>query len=146
LNPNWEVVETAGKMKSVEIFLTFMIVGANRNVLLSKYSRISARQRARMNTFWGDPSWQEAAYKEQRSLFHDMDKLLKQPNIEIANAYKKRLLEVAGFKYVPDPIPMKTTTGSVMYYLFFATHNEIGAKIIRSIFKKYRTAGIIYGN
>lgn len=33
LNPKWEVVQTAGEMKSVEIFLNFMIMHANRNVL-----------------------------------------------------------------------------------------------------------------
>ena len=33
LNPNWEVVETAGTMSSIEIFLNFMIMDANMNVL-----------------------------------------------------------------------------------------------------------------
>ena len=33
LNPNWEVVEAAGKMRSIEIFLNFMIMDANMNVL-----------------------------------------------------------------------------------------------------------------
>ena len=33
LNPNWDVVKTAGKMQSIEIFLNFMIMDANMNVL-----------------------------------------------------------------------------------------------------------------
>lgn len=34
LNPKWEVVQTAGVMKSIELFIIFMIMHANRTVLL----------------------------------------------------------------------------------------------------------------
>ncbi len=63
LNPNWEVVEKIGKMKSVEIFLNFMIMDANMNVLWTDPSRVLKSQIDRMNTFWGDETWREAAYK-----------------------------------------------------------------------------------
>ena len=33
LNVNWEVLQKAGKMKSIEIFYNFMIMDANMNVL-----------------------------------------------------------------------------------------------------------------
>jgi three-Cys-motif partner protein len=146
LNLNWEVVETAGKMKSIEIFLNFMMMDANRNVLWKNPDLVPEDQIKRMNAVWGDSSWRESAYKEQKSLFTDMDKLLKQPNIEVAKAYKKRLQKIAGYKHVLDPIPMKNTRSATIYYLFFASNNDKGASIMRSIFKKYRAAGIIYGN
>ncbi|MFH0911871.1 MAG: three-Cys-motif partner protein TcmP [Planctomycetota bacterium] len=36
LNPNWEVVQTAAEMKSIEIFLNFSIMDINRNILSRK--------------------------------------------------------------------------------------------------------------
>jgi hypothetical protein len=32
---------------------------------------------------------------------------------------------------------MRNTTGAVVYYLFFASPNETGAKIVKDIFRKY---------
>ena len=36
LNVNWEVLQKAGEMKSIEIFYNFMIMDANRNVFLAQ--------------------------------------------------------------------------------------------------------------
>lgn len=44
LNPNWEVVRTAGKMRSIEIFLNFMIMDANMNVLWKYPDKVSEAQ------------------------------------------------------------------------------------------------------
>jgi len=139
LSPKWEVVETGGRMKSIEIFLNFMIMDANRNVLWSYPEAVPSSQIERMNEFWGDNSWRGIAYKSRPGLFGDM--LEKATNQDIIRAYQDRLKEVAGFKYVPDPIPMRNSRGVTIYYLFFASHNETGAKIARAIFKKYKDFG-----
>jgi hypothetical protein len=62
-------------------------------------------------------------------------------NQMIAEAYRKRLKEVAGFKYVPEPIPMRNSKNAVVYYLFFASPNETGAKIVGEIFGGTVTTG-----
>ena len=49
---------------------------------------------------------------------------------------------LTGFKFVPDPMPMRNSKGAVVYYLFFASHNEAGDRIARSIFRKYRNRGV----
>jgi three-Cys-motif partner protein len=139
MNPKWEVVETAGRMKSIEIFLNFMIMDANRNVLWGNPHAVPVAQTARFNEFWGDDSWREIAYKSQSGLFGDMPE--KTTNLEITRAYQARLKEIAGFKHVPDPIPMRNSKGVTIYYLFFASQNETGAKIARNIFKKYKDFG-----
>lgn len=143
LNPDWEVVQKAGQMKSIEIFLNFMIMDANMNVLWRNPDRVSAEQIKRMNTFWGDETWREAAYESKPGLFGDIEQ--KAPNAAIIAAYQKRLKEVAGFKYVPDPMPMRNTKGVVIYYLFFASHNRTGDKIARDVFKKYSHRGTVDG-
>jgi three-Cys-motif partner protein len=136
LNPRWEVVETAGKMRSIEIFLNFMIMDANMNVLWSNPDAVPAAQAARMTAFWGDDSWRKAAYKIEKGLFGDMEE--KAGNEAVVAAYRQRLQKVAGFKYVPDPIPMRNSRGATIYYLFFASHNSTGSRIAESVFKKYR--------
>jgi hypothetical protein len=64
------------------------------------------------------------------------------PNEDLAQAYRERLKKVAGFKYVPDPLPMKTRTGSTIYYLYYAAPEskggEIGNRIVSHLFDKYR--------
>jgi three-Cys-motif partner protein len=143
LNPNWQVVLTAGQMKSIEIFLTFMIMDANMNILKKRPDQVAAAQAARMTAFWGDDSWREAGYRKRRGLFEDIEE--KESNAEIAAAYQKRLKNVAGFSFVPGPLPMRNTKGSVIYYLFFASHNQTGDKIAQAVFKKYRGTGVSHG-
>jgi three-Cys-motif partner protein len=137
LNPNWEVVETAGRMRSIEIFLNFMIMDANMNVLWRNPDSVAPEQAKRMTKFWGDESWRSAAYRTEPGLFGPMEE--KAPNEAIIAAYRKRLKDVAGFKHVPEPLPMRITTGAVVYYLFFASHNSTGNKIAEHIFAKYRS-------
>lgn len=135
LNPNWEVVFTAGRMKSIEIFLNFMIMDANRNILWGNPDKVQAAQVDRMNAFWGEDSWRKSAYTREAGLFGEIEQ--KACNEAVVNAYRKRLKEIAKFKYVPKPIPMKNSKGITLYYLFFASHNGTGDKIARAIFKKY---------
>jgi three-Cys-motif partner protein len=136
LNPNWEVVEAAGRMRSIEIFLNFMIMDANMNVLWKNPDSVAPDQAHRMTKFWGDDSWRAAAYTTEQDLFGTFEQ--KAPNESVIAAYRKRLKEVAGFKYVPEPLPMRNTRGAVVYYLFFASQNPTGNKIAEHIFKKYR--------
>ena len=115
----------------------------NRNVLWHDIEGVDSRNMQRMTAFWGDESWMAAAYSEsaQPNLFEE-ETLEKESNQEIANRFKNRLEEVAGFKYVPDPIPMRNKNGATIYYLFFASQNETGYRIAKHILEKYRTLGI----
>ncbi len=142
LNLDWEVVRTAGQMKSVEIFLNFMVMDMNMNVLWKNPDNVSPSQLDRMDAFWGDRSWRTTLYQRPSGLlrgFEDWEERV--TNDEVAAAYQKRLKDVAGFAYVPDPIPMRNTRGAVIYYLFFASPNATGARIVSHIFNKYRDRG-----
>jgi hypothetical protein len=57
--------------------------------------------------------------------------------------YRERLRKVAGFKYVPEPIPMRNDNGAVVYYLFFASPNKAGAHIVKDIFDRYHNKGVV---
>jgi len=138
INLAWEVVKAAGQMRSIEIFLNFMIMDANMNVLRHNPEKADARQVARMNRFWGDDSWRAAAYNTSGNLFGWEEK---STNEQLVAAYRKRLLSVAGFGYVPDPLPMRNSKGATVYYLFFASPKATGEKIVEDIFAKYRNRG-----
>jgi three-Cys-motif partner protein len=64
--------------------------------------------------------------------------IVKQGNDAIVAAFRERLRKVAGFQFVPEPLPMKNSTNAVVYYLFFASQKPVAQKIIDAIFKKYR--------
>lgn len=141
LNVNWEVLRVAGEMKSVEIFYNFMIMDANMNVFMRDPAKVTPTQAARMDAVWGDGSWRSAAYKTTSDLLGDLEE--KGTNEDIAQAFRQRLQQVAGFRYVPAPIPMRNSKGAVVYYLYFASANETGAKIVSEIFDTYRSRGAI---
>lgn len=144
LHLNWEVMYAAGKSETIEIFLNFPVMDMNRNVLLGNPEKVDKTQIERMNAFWGDGSWREAAYQEQLGLFETMKE--KTSNQIIAEAFRKRLRDVAGFSYVPEPIPMRNKKGATIYYLFFASPNKTGHNIVKDIFEKYKNKGLPNGS
>ena len=140
LHLNWEVIATAGKMRSIDIFLNFPVADMNRNVLWSNPDKVHPQQAARLTAFWGDESWKQVAYDTQHNLFKFLEKT---DNKTIAEAFRSRLKKVGGFKEVPEPMPMRNTKGSVVYYLFFASQKSVARQIIEDIFNKYRNRGIV---
>lgn len=96
-------------------------------------------QIARMNRFWGDDSWRQAIYAQQKTLWGEDDQVkLSDSNAKIAEAYRVRLTQAAEFRFVPEPLPFLNDQGATIYYLFFASPNETGHNIVVDIFRKYR--------
>jgi len=139
LHLNWQVLKLAGQMKSVEIFLNFPVADMNRNVLWMNPKDVEQDQIERMNTFWGDDSWRPVAYSTSGNLFGFEEKT---DNITVAKAFQKRLRDVAGFSYVPEPLPMRNSKSAIIYYLFFASQKPVAANIVTQIFSKYKNRGI----
>ena len=135
LHLNWEVMKAAGQDRAFELFLNFPVMDMNRNVLWTDSTAVDPKQRARMDAFWGDGSWREAAYDTQSDMFGFPEKL---GNEEVVMAFRDRLRKVAGFDYVPDPLPMKNNRRSDIYYLFFASHHPKGDEIAKAIFRRER--------
>lgn len=117
-----------------------MIMDANTNVFLADPSKVKPEQAARMTSTWGDESWKFEAYRSVQTLFEDVEQ--KTSNDAIAEAFRSRLKDVARFNYVPPPMPMRNSKGAIVYYLYFASQNQVGSKIVGAIFDKYRDRGI----
>lgn len=138
LHLDWGVILDAGQMRSVDVFLNFPVADMNRNVLWRDPEGVDPSQIARMTAFWGDESWREIAYDTSKNLFNIPEK---EPNEVVAEAFRQRLRAVAGFQFVPEPLPMRNSRGAVVYYLFFASQSNIAGKIVVDIFDKYRQRG-----
>jgi three-Cys-motif partner protein len=117
LHLRWEVITTAGRLRSLKLFLNFPVADINRNVLWHNPTGVDLTDIARMTAFWGDESWREVAYTTEGNLFGFEEKV---DNETIAEAFRCRLHAVAGFASVPKPIPMRNSNGAIVYYLFFA--------------------------
>jgi three-Cys-motif partner protein len=135
LHLDWQVIETAGRMRSVEIFLNFPIMDINRNVLRRDLAKVEPRQADRLTRYWGDESWKGAGYSSGGNLFGFEEKTT---NDAVVTAFRERLKRVAGFSYVPAPMPMRNSKGAVVYYLFFASQKPAAQKIVADIFSKHR--------
>jgi len=137
---SWEVMYAAGQSEAIEIFLNFFVMDMNMNVLRNDPKNVDQRQIDRMNNFWGDESWRQAAYEKQQGLFEPIEE--KTSNQAIVKAFRDRLINVAGFGYVPEPIPMRNNKGATIYYLFFASPKKTGSNIVEDIFAKYKNKGL----
>ena len=117
----------------------------NRNVLHKDLMTAFPDQIERMNRFCGSQEWQEILYEEnkQMGLFQDYGESYRIKivggNIKLGEWFKRERLEkTAGFKYVPEPILMRNSKGGPLFFLFFASHNQTGKKIVSDIFNKYK--------
>jgi hypothetical protein len=83
---------------------------------------------------------EQAAYAKSKqrtlSFFEPDDE--KQSNSAIVAAFRERLNSVAGFEFVPEPMPMMNRRSAVIYYLFFASPKPVAKNIITAVFKKYQ--------
>ena len=73
MNLDWEVIQAAGQMKSIEIFLNFMVMDMNMNVLWKNPDNVPSSQLVRMDAFWGDRSWRNTLYQKPQGLLPGFD-------------------------------------------------------------------------
>ncbi|HVC08654.1 MAG TPA: three-Cys-motif partner protein TcmP [Elusimicrobiota bacterium] len=141
LSLDWKVIERAGHLGTIDLFLNFPIMDMNRNAIWRNPEKVDPQDVARMTAFWGDESWRQIAYRQIDTLFGKEDE--KAPNEVIAEAFRERLQKVAKFPVVPEPLAMKNSKGADVYYLFFASQKKTAETIAKAIFKKYRGKGFV---
>jgi three-Cys-motif partner protein len=142
LTLDWKVIREAGAMQSLDIFINFPIYDININVLHHDPKTVLPAHSERMNAYWGDESWRDVAYeRSEPDLFGNTD-LEKVSNEKFAAAFRERLRTTAGFKKVPEPLAMRNSKGSTVYYLFFASQKGTAENIVKYIFEKFGTSGI----
>ncbi len=135
LHLDWSLIYEAGNMRSVDIFLNFPIHDINRNILRRDPTNVEEAQKVRLTRFWGDNSWRDVAYEKRKTLFGEIDE--KVTNEKLASAFRQRLKDEAGFANVPEPLAMKNSSNATVYYLFFASQQNVAEHIAKDIFARY---------
>lgn len=140
LQLEWDTVALLAQLRTTELFINFPTMDINRNALRKDPGSVDTEQASRLTRFWGDESWRTSFYapRPQLSLFEPQGEQKTATNEQVAEAYRQRLKDVAGFAHVPQPIPMRNSTNAIVYYLFFAAHRPVAQKIVEQIFLPYR--------
>jgi three-Cys-motif partner protein len=139
LQLDWNTIKVAAELKTVELFINFPIMDMNRNVLFEDISKAKPDDIERMNAFWGDESWRQLLYREQKTLFGETRHVRIEDYQALAKEFCKRLKQI-GFKDVPKPILMTNGKNGPLYYLCFASQKSVAKDIMNDIFDKYRKA------
>jgi three-Cys-motif partner protein len=105
LHLRWSVIEQAGKMRSIEIFLNFPVADMNRNVLWRNSDKVDSEQATRMTEFWGDESWREAAYDNTGNLFGWEQK---QGNEAVVEAFRSVSMKMRHFHKIFSVLPHRS--------------------------------------
>jgi three-Cys-motif partner protein len=87
LHLDWEVIRQAGQSKAVDMFLNFPVMDMNRNAIWKDAGNAPVEGIERMNKFWGDESWKQAAYAESKQANLFGPEIVKQGNDAIINAF-----------------------------------------------------------
>lgn len=134
-----KTIKVAAELKTVDIFINFPIMDINRNVLFEDPTKAKPEDVERMNAFWGDESWKQLLYQEQKNLFGETCHIRIEEYQALAKEFCKRLKKI-GFNDVPEPILMRNVKNGPLYYLCFASHKTVAKGIVNDIFDTYRKA------
>ncbi len=136
----WATIASIAKARTMDVFVNFPLMDINRNAALKKLETQDPQQGALLTKIWGDEFWKDLTYVEQTQLFEPPVLIKKiHANETLKRGFTERLKRVAGFAFVPEPILMRNTVGGPLYFLFFASHQQVAQTIAQDIFKKYRS-------
>ncbi|MFC1553436.1 three-Cys-motif partner protein TcmP [candidate division KSB1 bacterium] len=75
LELEWEVIQKAAEMSTIETLINFPIMSINRNCVRKDFNKVTDKNKEKMTNFWGDDSWIESLYPEiENDLFGYQEK------------------------------------------------------------------------
>ena len=129
LHLDWEIIELAGKSRAVDMFLNFPVMDMNRNAIWRNPDKAPAGGLDRINKFWGDDSWRNAAYAEARQRSFFGPELVKQGNEEIVAAF---LAHTKTFHDIYAPLTAPAVS-PILTFLVSWGHLLIGLSLISGL-------------
>ena len=119
----WSTLQVIAQTKSIDVWFLFPAMAVNR--LLFKNGKIPKSMEKKLDTVFGSNSWRHSLYQEtqQLDLFNKNKEIEKIATFEeIKGFYLNRLRTI--FSGVADnPLPLKNSKGSILFYLCFAVGN-----------------------
>ena len=126
----WNTIVEIGKTEAIEVFINFP-VGMAIQRLLKRSGQFTARERAKLDQYFGTCDWYNLLYDEDHDLFGETVTKIQNSGDTLVKWYRKRLKEV--FRCVSTAREVCSTGGRPLYYLIFAGPNETGAKIANDV-------------
>jgi three-Cys-motif partner protein len=105
LHLDWDVIFQAGQSRAIDLFLNFPVMDVNRDAIWHNPANSKGRHRTHGKTSHGAKLLMLRATKATFS----GPELVKQDTAAIVKAFQERLQTVAGFEFVPDPLPMRNS-------------------------------------
>ena len=120
----WNTIADLGKTRSIEVFINFP-VGMAIQRLLKRSGEFSARERAKLNRYFGTNEWFNLLYGTETDLLGDKVSKSRNAGEILVKWYRKRLKEVFG--YVTTAREIQSTNGRPLYYLIFCRPEREGS-------------------
>jgi three-Cys-motif partner protein len=123
---SWDTIVAAGRTKCIDLMLHFPTMPMNRGTL-HKAGVFSEEEAAFLTRFWGDESWEQAAYRRD-GLFENV--AFKVDDDAFVRAFCQHLKDAGGFLDTATPIPKKFQ-GKTLYYLILAGNHDTAIRKMR---------------
>ena len=124
----WDTISIIAKTKAVDLWVLFPAMAVNR--LLFKKKETPKKLRNQLDKLFGSAEWKDNFYQpsQQLDLFAGNSKEKTASFEEIKGFFLKQLRTI--FSGVADnPLPLKNSKKSILFYLFFAVGNAKGEKV-----------------
>jgi len=134
LHVPWSTITGLAATRGVEILMNFPMGMAINRMLPTNVARLTAAWRARLDGYFGDPSWYDVVYEEQRGLFGAV--VVKRANAAdlLLDWYRKRLGRAFG--HVSPGYLVENSRGNPLYYLIWAGPKMAGLNIATHVLRQ----------
>ena len=129
----WKTIAAIGKTKAIEIFINFPL-GMAIQRLLKKSGQFTAKERRKLDQYFGTDEWYDQLYECEQGLFGENITKKQNSGDVLVRWYLKRLKDV--FPHVSAAREIQNPKGRPLYYLIFAGPNATGAKIANYVLKQ----------
>lgn len=129
----WNTITELGATRSVEVLINFP-VGTAIQRLLKRSGQFTAREKSKLDRYFGTDEWFDLLYKYNTDLVGPHVEKLQESGDILVRWYRKRLKQIFG--YVTEAREIQSTTGRPLYYLIFAGPNRVGANIASHVLKQ----------
>lgn len=135
----WSTIKRLADTKQVEVFINFP-VGMAIQRLLPRSAQFTAKQRAKLDDYFGNPAWYDEVYVSEDGLFGEGVRKRSDAGERLVHWYRDRLR--SAFGHVSMARLITNSKGGHLYYLVFAGPNSTGAKIANHVLGPARSRRI----
>lgn len=126
----WDTIAKLGATGAIEVLINFP-VGMAVQRLLKRSGEFNAKERSKLDRYFGTEEWYDLLYKSETDLLGGHTAKIKQSSDVLVRWYRGRLKQVFG--YATEAREIQDTSGRPLYYLIFAGPNRTGARIANNV-------------